>query len=171
MPRSYPFSLGLLTPAASSLPFRPLPDLPLPAPTMDSGSVPYQTVIPHLRRSPRPPATHRLRLRPSTPSKSYTRAGLQGIVNCSCSANLHKSILNQPSSPRRVRRLPSTRRTADMHRCPRARARLRPTPVPSCSRAPPPVYTCMYTAINPVARSYPELRRDYGRGYIARPLK
>lgn len=37
--------------------------------------------------------------RPSTPTKSYTRAGLQGIVNCSCSANLHKSILNQPSSP------------------------------------------------------------------------
>lgn len=30
-------------------------------------------------------------------SKSYTRAGLQGIVNCSCSANLHKSILNQLS--------------------------------------------------------------------------
>lgn len=60
-----------------------------------------------------PSSTHRLS-RPSTPSKSYTRAGLQGIVNCSCSANLHKSILNQPSSPRRVRRLaaadPTTRR-------------------------------------------------------------
>jgi len=35
--------------------------------------------------------------------KSYTRAGLQGIVNCSCSANLHKSILNQLSGLRRVR--------------------------------------------------------------------
>lgn len=46
-------------------------------------------------------------------SKSYTRAGLQGIVNCSCSANLHKSILNQLSGLRRVRagRLAGWKRT------------------------------------------------------------
>lgn len=46
-------------------------------------------------------------------SKSYTRAGLQGIVNCSCSANLHKSILNQLSGLRRVRarRLAAWKRT------------------------------------------------------------
>lgn len=45
--------------------------------------------------------------------KSYTRAGLQGIVNCSCSANLHKSILNQLSGLRRVRagRLAGWKRT------------------------------------------------------------
>ena len=65
-------------------------------------------------RSARRAQTHPHLSRPSTPSKSYTRAGLQGIVNCSCSANLHKSILNQPSSPRRVRRLAAPGPTTDV---------------------------------------------------------
>lgn len=57
---------------------------------------------------PSPPPVLGLGALPNHPrslpsSKSYTRAGLQGIVNCSCSANLHKSILNQLSGLRRVR--------------------------------------------------------------------
>lgn len=70
-------------------------------------------------RSPRRTRVLRLRCLAEPPlrnlfsSKSYTRAGLQGIVNCSCSANLHKSILNQLSGLRRVRarRLAAWKRT------------------------------------------------------------
>lgn len=108
------------SPTSSKLEFwlGALPNLPSPFRSpcpLSLCSPPTPSFLPPRNRLPI--LTYRLS-RPSTPSKSYTRAGLQGIVNCSCSANLHKSILNQPSSPRRVRRQPAANRTTDLHRCP-----------------------------------------------------
>jgi hypothetical protein len=80
--RSQPASQPALSLGVLALPLRGVP--PLIVSPYDSGALP---------KHPR-----NLLL-----SKSYTRAGLQGIVNCSCSANLHKSILNQLSGPRERR--------------------------------------------------------------------
>lgn len=65
--------------------------------------MPSRTPVCHPLRFPPPSPSPRVSnlLQPSPVEKLYSRASLQGIVNCSCSANLHKSILNQLSGLRK----------------------------------------------------------------------
>lgn len=103
---------------------------------------PRRTRVLRLRCLAEPP------LRNLFSSKSYTRAGLQGIVNCSCSANLHKSILNQLSGLRRVRarRLAAWKRTG-YAQVPDATQR-DPTPTPMPTSRPRPRTVSTYQRLH-----------------------